>query len=192
MTDHELESCILLAANGNPGAFEPIVRKFERPLRAWLATISPPGVDVDEIAQRTFIAVYGKLSEFEEGTNFSAWLFTVARYQLRTETTRLRRIADYHSRYAPDLLLRELERREAWPPEDMAEKLEYLKGCLSKLGDHVRKFLIWRYEEEIPLEEMAKRSGRSVAAVKKQLWKLRQKLQDCIVESMESGKGTVS
>ena len=191
MTDQELESYIQLAANGNTRAFEPIVRKFQKPLRAWLATVSPPGVDVDEVAQRAFIAVYTKLSEFEKGTNFSAWLFTVARYQLRTETTRLRRIADYHTRYAPDLLLQELERRESSSPELVSEKLEYLKSCLLKLEEHVRRFLVWRYDEEIPLEEMANRSGRSVAAVKKQLWKLRQKLQDCILSSMESGKGTI-
>jgi RNA polymerase sigma-70 factor (ECF subfamily) len=191
MTDQELESCIQLSANGNSRAFEPIVRMFERPLRAWLATVSPPGVDVDEIAQRAFITIYGKLPEFKKGTNFSAWLYTVARYQLRTETTRLRRIADYHTRYAPDLLLQELERREAVSPELITEKLEYLKSCLSKLEDHVKRFVVWRYEEEIPLEEMAKRSGRSVTAVKKQLWKLRQKLQDCIMSYMEGGKGTI-
>ena len=192
MTDQELESLIQLASHGNPKAFEPIVRAFERKLRAWLATVSPPGVDVDEIAQRAFITAYTKLSEFEQGTNFSAWLFTIARYQLRTETTRLRRIADYHTRYVPDLLLQELERRESGPPEVVSEKLEYLKQCLSKLGEHMQKFLVWRYDEEIPLEEMAKRSGRSVGAIKKQLWKLRQKLQDCILDSMENGKGTAS
>lgn len=192
MTDEELENHIHRAKAGNPGAFEPVVRRFERPLRAWLATLAPPGVDVDEIAQRTFIAVYKKLDEYQPGTSFSAWLFTVARYQLRTETTRLRRIADYHTRYAPDLLLRELERRDSSQPEAVTEKLEYLKACLATLGEHVRKFLVWRYEEEIPLEEMAKRSERSVGAVKKQLWKLRQKLQECILQKMETSKGTTS
>ncbi|MFT5469710.1 MAG: RNA polymerase sigma-70 factor (ECF subfamily) [Verrucomicrobiales bacterium] len=187
MMDEDLENSIRRARQESPEAFEPVVRRFERPLRGWLATQAPPGVDVDDIAQRSFIAAYSRLSEYEPGTNFSAWLFTIARFQLRTEMTRLRRTADYHTRYAPDLLLRELERREKDDtPEEIAERLEHLKACLAKLDGSFRQFLTWRYEEEISLEEMATRSGRSIAAVKKVLWKLRRNLHTCILTRMET------
>lgn len=180
----ELENCIRRTQNGNLSAFEPIVRRFERPLRTWLATQAPPGVDVDEVAQRSFVVAYSKITDYEPGTNFSAWLFTIARYQLRTEMSRLRRIADYHTRYAPDLLLKELERRDS-RPEEMEQRLEFLKGCVSKLDRDSRQFITWRYEDEIPLEEMAKRSHRSIAAIKKLLWKLRRSLHDCISKRIE-------
>jgi DNA-directed RNA polymerase specialized sigma24 family protein len=36
-------------------------------------------VDVDEVAQRAFIAAYTGLGEFEVVTNFSAWLFSIAK-----------------------------------------------------------------------------------------------------------------
>jgi RNA polymerase sigma-70 factor (ECF subfamily) len=187
-----LDDALRLVLQGEVAAYEVVVRRFERPLRAWLATQAPPGVDVDEVAQHTFIAAYTRLHDFEVGTNFSAWLFTIARYQLRTETTRLRRIADYHARYAPDLLQRELERRSSELPELAATRLEHLEACLDILGEHVRRFVTWRYEEEIPLEEMASRSGRSVAAVKKQLWKVRQQLQQCIETRMANAAGGLS
>ena len=48
------------------------------------------------------------------------------------------------------------------------------------ISEHVHQYLVWRYEEEIPLAEMARRSGRSISAVKKQLWNLRRGLHDCI------------
>lgn len=165
---------------GETQAYEEIVRRFERPVRAWLATQTPPAIDVDEVAQRTFVISYSKLNEFELGTDFAAWLFTIARYQLMTEVTRLRRVADYHARFAPDLLQRELDRRAMDPPELQQERLDYLAECLNSVGEHLRRFITWRYEEEIPLVEMSKRSGRSVAAVKKQLWQLRRKLHECI------------
>ncbi len=187
--DRLLDDAIRSVRNGNAAAFESVVRQFERPLRAWLATQAPPGVDVDEIAQRSFVAAFTRLGDFEPGTNFSAWLFTIARFQLRSETTRLRRVADYHARYGPDLLQRELDRRESEPPELSATRLDHLQACLENLGEHVRPFIAWRYDEEIPLEEMATRSGRSVAAVKKQLWLLRQKLQQCIEARMAAAKG---
>lgn len=174
------EDVIARVTDGERGAFEVVVRRYERPLRAWLATQSPPGVDVDELAQRSFVAAYENRERFQVGTDYAAWLFTIARYQLRTELTRLRRVADYQSRYAPDLLKRELERNVTDTPELLEQRLDCLKHCLDSLGDHMRRFIVWRYEEEIPLEEMANRSGRSLAAVKKQLWMLRRKLHTCI------------
>ena len=97
---------IARARGGDRAAFEAIVRRYQRPVRAWAAAHAPPGADADEIAQRTFVAAFTRLAEFRDGTHFAAWLFAIARFQLMTEATRLRRLADYHSRYAPDLLAR--------------------------------------------------------------------------------------
>ena len=188
--DSLIHDALRRVSRGETAAFEVVVRRFERLLRAWLASHVPPGIDVDEIAQRTFVAAFSRLREFEAGTNFAAWLFTIARYQLRTETTRLRRIADYHARYGPDLLQRELDRRCDEPPEMWTTRLELLQACLGTLSERLRRLVAWRYEEEIPLREMAARSGRSVAAVKKQLWKIRQQLQHCVEARMATEGGS--
>ncbi len=178
--DSLADDAIRRVRKGDTAAFEVVVRQFERPLRAWLAVHAPPGVDVDEVAQLSFVAAFARLSDYELGTNFAAWLFTIARFRLKTEVSRLRRVADYHVRYAPDLLQRELERRGSAPPELQETRLEHLQKCLGQLGEDLYRFIRWRYVEEIPLEEMAALSGRSVAAVKKQLWKLRRKLHACV------------
>ena len=95
----QIDDAIRRVRSGNTDAFEDVVREFERPLRAWLAGCGPPGVDVDEVAQRSFVAAFSRLNEYRTGTEFGAWLFTIARFQLKTEATRLRRVADYHARY---------------------------------------------------------------------------------------------
>ncbi|UCC99394.1 MAG: sigma-70 family RNA polymerase sigma factor [Phycisphaerales bacterium] len=182
--NHVLDDAIHRVHKGNTAAFEIVVRQLERPLRAWLAVQAPPGVDVDEVAQRSFVTAFTRLSDYELGTNFTAWLFAIARFHLRTEVSRLRRVVDYHARYAPDLLQHELERRNSEPPELQETRLAHLQTCLGQLDKHLRCFIKWRYVEEIPLEEMAVRSGRSVAAVKKQLWKLRRKLHECVEARM--------
>lgn len=188
----QLEAAIRRTCEGDTAAFEVVVRRFETPLRTWLAGHVPPGIDVDELAQNTFVAAFSRLSDYSPGTRFEAWLFTIARYQLKTEVTRLRRVADYHARYAPDLLQRELQRRSDEPPELLVARLDHLKVCCETLGEHLRRFVTWRYEEEIPLEEMALRSGRSIAVVKKQLWKIRQKLHKCVEARMATAEGGIS
>jgi RNA polymerase sigma-70 factor (ECF subfamily) len=182
--DTSLDDAIRSVRKGNTASFEVVVRRFERPLRAWLAVHAPPGVDVDDVAQRSFVAAFTRLKDYEPGTNFAAWLFTIARFQLKTEVSRLRRIADYHVRYAPDLLQRELERRTTEPPQLQQARLDHLQTCLAQLGEPLHRFIRWRYIEEIPLDEMAARSGRSVAAVKKQLWQLRRNLHQCVQARM--------
>lgn len=155
--DVSLDDAIRSVRNGNMAAFEVVVRQLERPLRAWLAVQAPPGLDVDEVAQHSFITAFTRLGDYQLGTNFPAWLFTIARFHLKTEASRLRRVADYHVRYAPDFLHRELERRSFEPPELQQARLDHLQTCLGQLGEHLHRFIKWRYAEEIPLDEMAAR-----------------------------------
>jgi len=192
-SDNEVlvDDAISRVRKGNTAAFEVVVCRFERPLRAWLAVYAPPGVDVDDVAQSSFLTAYTRLGDYELGTNFAAWLFTIARFHLKTEVSRLRRVADYHTRYVPVLLHRELERRSSERPELLEIRLEYLQTCLGGLGEHVSRFIRWRYSDAIPLKEMAQRSGRSVAAVKKQLWQLRRQLHGCVETRMAAGRGSL-
>ncbi len=185
--DEILENAIAETREGNTSGFETIVLQLERPLRSWLATVCPPGIDVDDIAQQSFVQAYTQLEKYQPETNFRAWLFTIAKFQLKTEITRQRRVADYHNRYAPDLLCRELEGQSELSPNDIPERLSHLQHCVSKLENHLQRFLVWRYEEQIPLETMSSRSGRSVAAVKKQLWKIRRVLQECVQRQNATG-----
>jgi len=168
------------ARTGDRSAFEEIVRSCHRRLRAWVAAHCPPGGDADEVAQRTFLAVYTRLNEFQDGTNFNAWLFAIARFQLMTEATRLRRQADYHARFAPELLSRELDRRAAGPDDATQDRLRHLSTCLDRVPEQDRRVLDWRYRDQLPIEDMASRTGRSGAAMKKLLWTLRLKLRECI------------
>jgi RNA polymerase sigma-70 factor (ECF subfamily) len=169
------------AQRGDSAAYEQIVQRCQRRIRAWVAARCPPGADADEIAQKAFVAAFDRLDEFEVGTDFEAWLFTIARYQLMTKATRLRRQADYRTRFAPDLLAREIDRRARERADDDAgELLDHLGARLEKLPPRDRQALDWRYRDGVPLAEMGRRLGRTEAAVKKFLWVLRQKLRECI------------
>jgi RNA polymerase sigma-70 factor (ECF subfamily) len=175
----EFDGHLRRAQSGDLEAFEHIVRAYEGPLRAWAVAHCPPGGDSDDVAQRTFIEIFRNIREFRVGTDFKAWLFTVARYQMLAEATRLRRLSDYHQRYAPLALVDALARR-AEGGEDADRKLQHLKSCLQALETSPRTMLAQRYDEGLPLEEIARRADRSVGAIKKSLFLLRAKLLDCV------------
>jgi len=188
----DIEPWVRRAQRGDLDAFEQVVRAYQCQIRAWLAAHSPPGADADEVAQKTFIIAFQGIAEYELGTSFKAWLYAIARYQLMGEATRIRRIADYHSRLAPEIISRELERfAEDETPESVIERLTALRACLGDLGERATQLLQWRYDDGIPLAEMAERSGRSVGAIKKNLFVLRRQLQECIECKLKTGEGRI-
>jgi RNA polymerase sigma-70 factor, ECF subfamily len=179
-SDAVLERLVVRAQGGSRAAFEELVRQTERRIRGWVVMHTSPGADADEISQRTYITAFTRLADYQPGTNPMAWLLTLARYEAMTEAARRRRIADYHSRFALDLIEREVRRRAEQPAEQSCERIDRLRGCLDRLGDAGRQFLRWRYEDDLPLADIAERSGRSLPSIKKQLFVLRRKLQNCI------------
>jgi len=178
-----LEVQIQRVKAGDLDAFDSIIRTFEGSLRAWTIAHCPPGGDADDVAQRTFIEIYRRIAEYRPGSDFRSWLFTVARFQMRAEITRLQRLADYHQRYTPRALADELIRRGDACDVAAEERLNQLKICVQKLPESHRQLLAERYEEGIPLDEIARRANRSVGAIKKHLFVLREKLLDCVRSS---------
>ena len=183
--DAVLERLIVRAQCGSRSAFEELVRQSELRVRGWVVMHTAPGADADEISQRTYITAFRRITDYQPGTSPMAWLLTLARYEALTESTQRRRLADYHSRFAPDLIEREVRRRAEQPPEEASDKMLRLRSCLERLGGNSREVLRWRYEDDLPLTVMAERAGRSLASMKKLLFVLRRKLQACI------GLGTV-
>ena len=183
----DLSAAVERVRGGDRGAFEALVAGLERPLRAWLVGRAWPGIDVDEVAQRAFVQAYVQLHRFEPGSDFAAWLFTLASFELRTEMNRARRTADYHSRFASDLLEEYLSRQEQ-PGGEPELRIEHLERCLSQLDGRHRELLGWRYREQVSLVEIGERLGRSVPAIKKALWKLRGRLRECVELSL-AGQG---
>lgn len=187
---NDLDAQVRRAQAGDPDAFSAVVRTYAGPIRAWAVARCPPGVDADDIAQDTFIEAFKRLSDYTPGTDFRAWLFAIARYQLMTACTRARRVADYHSRYAPMALADELERRaaEAVCDPDPASRLGHLRACLGRLDGPARDALRCRYEFGLGIGEIATRIGRTVGATKKHLYDIRQKLHDCIRSRMSESE----
>ncbi len=179
------DALVRQAQAGDGEAFGALVRAFEWPVRAWITARCPVGADADEVAQTTFVEAFRNLGRYQVGSDFRAWLFTIARYQVMSELTRLRRLADYHERYFPHALWQELERR-AVNLEDGHddERLTALRGCLAKLDDKARALLASRYSDETPVEEIAERTGRSVGAIKKHLFVLREQLHECLTRKL--------
>ena len=179
----EIETCIRSVKAGEKAAYRRIVDIMLPILRAYVAARSLPGMDVDEIVQRSFIEAYKSIGEYREGTNVRAWLLTIARYQAMMEATRLRRQADYHSKFLPVAIARQMERRLA-DEEVENDRLIHLRECLEQVRSSSRELIRRRYEDGLSMNEIAARLKRTAGAVRKELCLIRKQLHECIERKM--------
>ena len=164
---------------GDPSEFRGIVETMLPILRAYVAPRSLPGMDLDEVVQRVCIEAYKSIGQYRQGTDFRAWLITIARYQTMMEATRLRRQADYHSRFVPIAIARQMETRLA--NEDAEDdRLLYLRECLQQVKASSRELIRRRYEDDLSMNDIADALKRMGGAVRKELCLVRKQLHECV------------
>jgi RNA polymerase sigma-70 factor (ECF subfamily) len=176
----DLDRLVRKVQAGDAAAFGEIIRILEWPVRGWVVSHCPPGGDADDVAQRAFISAFQRIGEYQAGTNFKAWIFRIVKFGIQAEWSRMRRQADYQERLLPRALAEELSRRLERPMEETNHKVHHLRACLEKLDAPNRELLSQRYDQGLLIDELARHTHRSAGAIKKHLFILRGKLQDCI------------
>lgn len=175
----EIEENIRNAAGGDPAATEAIIRRFERPIRAFAARWCPDPNLGEEIAQRTFVWAFDHLREYRAGTNFQAWLKAIARNLVLAELEVREREDRNRRQYLVHLEVARL--RQAEPDEDDTEpRTAALRDCLDSLPPQSRDLVNDRYHLRRPLEQIARTRGTSEGGVKMLLLRVRQALKRCI------------
>jgi RNA polymerase sigma-70 factor (ECF subfamily) len=146
-------------------------------LRAFVLSLLPDFVGVDDVIQDVFLTVTTKAADFREGTNFMAWAVTIARHKVFHAQRRLKR---------PVISAATLDALAASCPEVVAEdrRLKALADCMQKLAPRAQELIRLRYHHEHSPGEIATRLARSVNSVGVALSKARVALRECIEKQL--------
>jgi RNA polymerase sigma-70 factor (ECF subfamily) len=74
-TDYDL---VLQSQNGNPAAFEMLVRNHQRMIHSLTFRMTGSPADAEDLAQETFLRAYEQLGTFRGTAKFSTWLYRIA------------------------------------------------------------------------------------------------------------------
>lgn len=132
--------------------------------------------DARDVLQETNVKLWEKSADWDPSTSFLPWAFAVARYTLLSHfrdcgRERLIFDSDVIDSMAGDC---------AAAATEAPVRQEALGQCLQKLGDHQRTLLREHYVGGRTLRELAASSGRTEAALKMTMLRLRQQLGACI------------
>ena len=105
MSDFDPDEIIQEVLAGNKDRFRLLVREYGLLVRGYLSARVYHLEDAEDLAQEAFLTAYAKLSTYEIGTNFRAWLLTIAKFQLSNYWRKSSRRANAMDKFLHQLLI---------------------------------------------------------------------------------------
>ncbi len=140
--------------------------------------------DADDVMQEATAIMWRKFSDFQEGTDFTAWGGRIAWYRILN--LRKKKQKDSCLIFS-DEAVRGLQDDSYEGLELITEKLNVLKSCIRKLAERDQVLVRLRYEDEISVKRIAKRFGRSVQSVYQNIARVHDMLLRCVNRSIAEG-----
>ena len=164
----------------NLAMFVKLMTEHQTSLRAFIISLMPGSPDVADVLQETNAVIWSKRDRFEYGTNFLAWAFQIARYEVLRQLDRQRSRGRVMFSGEVVELLADLE-----PPQDSSEELlSALDHCLDKLGESQQELVRERYTPGHSLEDLAARTGRTAGSLRIALLRIREILRRCVEDTL--------
>ena len=134
--------------DGNKDAFRMIVSEYGLLVRGFLAARVYHLADAEDLAQDTFVKAYEKLEDYELGTNFRAWLMSIAQFLLNNHWRKYGNRATVMEKFRHDIA-ESIQAELKLAHEEVDEsRIPRLLDCITKLPDNLRRVIRAGLEEE--------------------------------------------
>ena len=161
-------------------AFVELFARHEGDLRAFVRSLLPTWHDADEVTQQVALVAWRKFEEFDLATSFIKWACVIARFEVLKYR---RKMARDRLVFNEDLLTRLAEEASSEVDERKQESAA-LEGCLKKLSNEQREFVILAYTPGMSTKEIAEQAGAKPGAFYMRLNRIRQALSHCVKETL--------
>ena len=132
-------------------SYVKLMTEHQSSIRAFVVSLMPGSPDINDVVQETNAALWQKRGKFQLGSNFTAWAFRIARYEVHRQRDRNRRLGRIGFSEKMFYFLSETEGQET-SGENVAAALE---SCLGKLTLSQREMIRARYTPGRSLEKFA-------------------------------------
>jgi RNA polymerase sigma-70 factor (ECF subfamily) len=158
--------------------FLGLITEFQGRLFGFLLSLLGDVDQANEVLQETNLVLWKKSDEFRSGSNFKAWSFRVAHFQVMA--FRQRQVRD---RLVFDDEALEQITCEAGVQDDVYEhRMKLLEDCIVRLPERSREALGLFYEKGESLDSIAATMKRKANAVGQLLFRIRKSLIECVTK----------
>jgi RNA polymerase sigma-70 factor (ECF subfamily) len=174
----------VLAAKAEHERFLTLFLAHEEDLRDFIFVLVRDRHRADDVFQEVALVLWRRFGDYDPARPFGPWARGIARNKFLKDmddrTTQKQRQLPLE---LVDAVEAAFVRSDALP----SMELEALAQCLERVPAHARTMLDLRYREGLPIDLVAQRVKRSLAAVTKMLSRMRVQLADCITERLTAG-----
>lgn len=157
-----------------------LIAQAQRRLYAFILAMVCRPADAEDVLQEANVVLWRRRSSFQQGTNFLAWAFEIARLQVLAWRGRQGRRADL----LDDELLAEIAATAIIESERDVPGEAALAVCLKKLPESQRGLILRRYQPQMAVNTLASEMGKSAKAVSESLRRIRETLRQCIERTL--------
>ena len=156
--------------------------RHQQAVLGYVLSIEPNFADAEDIVQEVFLAVSRKAQTWSAGTDFFAWVCSVARYEtLHFQRTRARRTG----RLDEDVI-ELLHAGRAVDEPQWQSRVDALGRCLDRLAPRARELVWRRYHGAQMPQQIAAGIGWTVSAVRVALTRARGVLRECMEKQLSA------
>ena len=136
----------------NEAEFVAELTAIQSNLAVFVRGLMPGEQAAEEVIQQTNAKIWLKREDFQAGSNFRAWSFAIARFEVlnyRKQQARESRLV-----FSPELEETIADELTVW--NDLHhDRLQALRECMRSLNDSSRELLSGRYAERKNMQELA-------------------------------------
>jgi len=187
LADGEL---VQTAIAGREASFEELVRRYQRPIAAYVYRMVGDYDAALDLTQEVFIKVYNSLARYRSEFKFSTWIYKIAH---NAAIDHLRRYAVRGQALVGGF---EGERREIsiesrrLTPEQESEREERrseIESVVQLLPAAYRELIVLRHSHDLSYDEIADVTGLPLGTVKNRLFRAREAMRELLLRRGISG-----
>jgi RNA polymerase sigma-70 factor (ECF subfamily) len=185
--DREL---VATAVNGFDGSFEELVRRYQRPIAAYVYRMVGNYESALDLTQEIFIKVYNSLSRYRAEFKFSTWIYKIAHNaavdHLRRSSTREQSLVAGTESDSFELPIESSH----LTPEQESERKERrgeIESVVRALPANYRELIILRHSQDLSYEEIVEVTGLPLGTVKNRLFRAREMMRQQFVDKGITG-----
>ncbi len=176
-TDRDL---VATATTGVEGSFEELVRRYQRPISAYVYRMVGDYEAALDLTQEIFIKVYGSLARYRSEFKFSTWIYKIAH---NSAVDHLRRNAGRERSLSSGIEGDQYElpiESGSLSPEQESERKERrleIEVVVRSLPNAYRELIVLRHSQDLTYEEIVEVTGLPLGTVKNRLFRAREMMR---------------
>ena len=178
------------AISGTEGSFEELVRRYQRPISAYVYRMVGDYESALDLTQEIFIKVYGSLRRYRAEFKFSTWIYKIAHNcavdHLRRSSTREQSLISGTESDNFELPL-ESSRLSPEQESERKERRIEIESVIRALPSNYRELIILRHSQDLTYEEIVEVTGLPLGTVKNRLFRAREMMRELFVEKGITG-----